>query len=48
MTKQVIGTLTLKGLIAIKNEGNYKLYYITEKGIKFLELYEALQELLKK
>ncbi|MEM1719499.1 MAG: winged helix-turn-helix domain-containing protein [Desulfurococcaceae archaeon] len=48
MAKQVIGALTSRGLIALKNEVNYKLYYITEKGTKFLELYEGLQELLKK
>ncbi|MEM0031150.1 MAG: winged helix-turn-helix domain-containing protein [Desulfurococcaceae archaeon] len=48
MAKQVIGALMSKGLIVSKNEKKYKLYYITEKGARFLELYESLQELLKK
>lgn len=48
MAKQVIATLTSRGLITLKNEKKYKLYYITEKGARFLELYESLQELLKK
>lgn len=48
MAKQVISILISRGLIALKSEKYYKLYYITEKGTKFLELYEGLQELLKK
>lgn len=48
MTKQVLGTLLSRGLIVVKTEKTDKLYYITSKGVRFLELYEDLQKLLER
>lgn len=47
LTKQVISTLTSRDLIEIRSDENSRLYYITDKGVKFLELYEDLQRLVQ-
>lgn len=48
MTKSIISTLIKGGLIRVETLGTHKVYYITEKGIKYMRAYESLMELLKK
>ncbi|MEM4717459.1 MAG: winged helix-turn-helix domain-containing protein [Desulfurococcaceae archaeon] len=48
MTNHVINLLLSRGLIIVKKEEKCKWYYITEKGVRFLELYEDLRKLLEK
>jgi len=45
--RRVLSFLSDKGLIEITEEGNVRLYKITERGREFIKIYEKLTELLK-